>query len=424
VYFLQLGRVDLASHLLFEKNDREKLFFDKDGRFLRKIALIILVCIVLFLIFSLLTRERDEPDLQSTSLRLTDARDGITDFAFAQDSRTLIFPDDLGSHDDYQTEWWYYTGNLESEDGRPFGFQLTFFRRALSAFDADSSRAADQDPSHWRTNQIYMAHFAISDIHSDEFYSQERFSRGAVGLAGASGEPFQVWLENWSATEIRPGQVRLEAKADDFAIELTLVETMQPILHGDEGLSQKGPEPGNASYYYSIVQQEAAGEIVIGNDSFDVAGLVWMDHEFGTSALSSDAVGWDWYSLQLSDGSSLTFFEIRQNNGELSPYSSGTYIDSNGLATPLEMSDWQVEVTKQWTSPYSGAGYPAEWRITVPSLDLYLEGTPLMADQELNESTVYWEGAVSFEGSAGQYPIRAVGYIELTGYAHPMTGRF
>lgn len=384
----------------------------------------VLVGIGLFLIFIHWTGNRDERDIQSTSLILTDARVNETDFAFAQDPGILIFPDDFGSHDDYQTEWWYYTGNLESEDGRPFGFQLTFFRRALSAIDTSSFGAADQDPSHWRTNQIYMAHFAISDIHNANFYSQERFSRGAVGLAGASGEPFQVWLEDWSATELQPGLIRLEAQTDDFAIELTLVETMQPILHGDAGLSQKGPEPGNASYYYSIVQQQATGEIVIGNDTYDVAGLAWMDHEFGTSALSSDAVGWDWYSLQLNDGSSLMFFEIRLEDGELSPYSSGTYIHADGLATPLEMGDWQVEVSEQWTSPNSGADYPAEWRITVPSLDLFLEGTPMMADQELYESTVYWEGAVSFEGSVGTIPVRAVGYIELTGYAHPMTGRF
>jgi predicted secreted hydrolase len=361
-------------------------------------------------------------------------------FARATEPGAIAFPRDLGPHPAYQTEWWYYTGNLETAGGRQFGFQLTFFRVALKPEIGDERleispsptpnpqspisnpsiklRTSLQSPiSNWRTNQVYFAHFTISDVAGDAFYEHERFARGAAGLAGAQAEPYRVWLEAWRAGEVAPGQVRLVAAADDVALDVVLTETLPPILHGDRGLSQKGLEPGNASYYYSIVQQETAGTVRVGAEVYEVAGRTWKDHEYSTSALSPGAVGWDWFSLQFEGGAALMFFQIRREDGSLQPESSGTFIYPDGRTEAIGLDEWELEVTDTWTSPESGAEYPAGWRLRIPSLDLVLAGEPLLADQELNVSTVYWEGAVRFRGTWQGRPVSATGYIEMTGYA-------
>ena len=362
----------------------------------------------------------DAPPL-AASLESLPAAGDTAGFARATQPDAIVFPRDLGPHDDYQTEWWYYTGNLTTADGRPFGFQFTIFRRALSPpGPTGDAPAAGSD---WRSNQVYLAHFTISDIAADAFYPAERFSRGAAGLAGATADPYRVWLEDWTIAAVAPGQVRLTAHTDAVALDLTLTETLPPVLHGDGGLSQKGPEPGNASYYYSIVQQAAAGTVTVGGQAFDVTGQAWKDHEWSTSALSAGAIGWDWFSLQLDNGGALMLFEIRRADGTREALSSGSYIAPDGSVTPLALGDWTLEVTDTWTSPASGGEYPAGWRIAVPSLGLELSGRPLMADQELNLSTVYWEGAVGFSGTQDGAPISAQGYIELTGYAGSMEGR-
>jgi predicted secreted hydrolase len=347
--------------------------------------------------------------------------DGQTSEAYARATEpgAVEFPRDLGAHEDYQTEWWYYTGNLQTEDadglsGREFGYQFTIFRRALQP--PDEVPDVDQ-PSAWRSNQLYLAHFTISDIEEDEFYVAERFSRGGADLAGAHAVPYRVWLENWSVVEITPGEVRIQAESDEVTLDITLKETIPPVLHGDGGLSQKGPQPGNASYYYSIVQQQTSGQLVIGENRFDVRGLSWMDHEYSTSALSPGSTGWDWFSLQLDNGDALMLFQIRREDGTIEPYSSGSFIESDGTAVSLTHETWQLEVLDTWVSPDSGAEYPAGWRLQIPAIDLQLEGRPLMADQELQVSTIYWEGATEFTGSLAGEPVTARGYVEMTGYA-------
>ena len=365
------------------------------------------------------------PEAALESLPVAGSAEG---FARATEPDAVEFPRDLGPHDDYQTEWWYYTGNLSTADGRPFGFQFTIFRRALTPDESTDDTDLEEEPvegvdSSWRSNQVYLAHFTISDIQADAFYPAERFSRGAGGLAGAQADPYRVWLEDWSAEEIAPGQVRLRARTADVALDLTLDETLPPVLHGDGGLSVKGPEPGNASYYYSIIQQQAAGTVAVGGESFDVTGLAWKDHEWSTSALSAGAIGWDWFSLQLDNGGALMLFEIRREDGTREATSAGSYIAPDGTVTHLALGDWTLQVTDTWTSPTSGGEYPAGWRIAVPSVGLELEGRPLMANQELNVSTIYWEGAVDFSGTLDDTPVNARGYIEMTGYAGSMEGR-
>lgn len=340
-----------------------------------------------------------------------------TGFARATEPNNIQFPRDLGPHNDYQTEWWYYTGNLDDGNGRQFGYQFTIFRRALTP-ELVADAASD-----WRSNQVYLAHFTVSDVANEAFYPHERFSRGAAGLAGAQAEPYRVWLEDWSVEEVASGEVRLLADGGEVALDLILRQTLPPILHGDGGLSPKGPEPGNASYYYSQVRQETRGTVRIGNETIDVTGLSWKDHEYSTSALSDGAIGWDWFSMQFDNGSSLMFFQIRREDGTLEPYSSGSFIAADGSVTHLSVDDWSLEVLDEWTSPTSGATYPAGWQIEIASLDLTLEGRPLMLNQELNVSTVYWEGATQFSGTLAGQPVSALGYVEMTGYFASMNGR-
>ncbi len=381
--------------------------------------LIVVGCVLVVLFTWQALRAGNNAQPPQAALESLPPAGSIDGFIRAIESGAVEFPRDFGPHDDYQTEWWYYTGNLATADGRPFGFQFTIFRRALSP-SPENSPAATSD---WRTNQVYLAHFTISDIAAGVFHPAEKFSRGAAGLAGAAADPYRVWLEDWSIEEIAPGRVRLRARTNEVALDLTLDEALPPVLHGDGGLSQKGPEPGNASYYYSIIQQQAAGTVAVGGETFAVTGLAWKDHEWSTSALSAGAVGWDWFSLQLDNGGALMLFEIRREDGTREPTSAGSYIAPDGVVTHLALGDWSLEVTDTWISPTSGGEYPAGWRIAVPSVGLVLEGRPLMADQELNLSTTYWEGAVAFSGTLDGAPINARGYIEMTGYAGSMAGR-
>lgn len=343
---------------------------------------------------------------------LEEASTNAVEFKKALTPQAWQFPQDFGAHEDYQTEWWYYTGNLETAEGRDFGFQLTFFRQALT----NSIPAATG--SNWRSNQIYSAHFTLSDVAQQQFYPYERFSRGTVGLAGAQALPYRVWLEDWSASETEPGKVRLQAKTDQVALDLIVEQTLPPILQGDRGLSIKGLEPGNASYYYSLVQQPTSGTITVEGKSFQVTGLTWKDHEYSTSALTPGTVGWDWFSMQFDNGSALMLYLLRHEDGSSESTSAGTYIAPSGDTTPLTWSDWQVKVLDTWKSPKSGATYPAKWTIEIPKLDLKLRAQPLMPNQELNVATAtYWEGAVRFNGSQDERPLNGAGYVELTGYA-------
>jgi predicted secreted hydrolase len=380
----------------------------------RFIAVFLILIVAAFAFWFLRSEDTAVPANAALESLLVD--DGTTSDAFARATvpGAVNFPRDLGPHEDYQTEWWYYTGNLQTEDGRDFGYQFTIFRRAMQPM---SEVPQVDNPSTWRSNQIYLAHFTVSDMGGDEFHVAERFSRGGAELAGAQAQPYYVWLEDWSVTEVEPGTVRIQADTEDVSLDLTLVETMPPVLHGDGGLSQKGPEPGNASYYYSIVRQATSGELVIGEETFQVDGLSWKDHEYSTSALSPGSVGWDWFSLQLDDGSALMLFQIRRDDGSIEPYSSASFISNDGALQTLGHEEWQLDVLDTWTSPHSGGEYPAHWRLRIPSIDLDLEGRPMMADQELNVSTIYWEGASEFSGTLSGEPVTARGYVEMTGYA-------
>ncbi|MBI3733275.1 MAG: carotenoid 1,2-hydratase [Chloroflexi bacterium] len=333
-------------------------------------------------------------------------------FARADHRRLFTFPDDHGPHPEYQTEWWYYTGNLETADGRHFGYQLTFFRRAIAPTAA--ARA-----SQWATNQVYFAHFALTDVKSGAHLATERFSRGAAGLAGASGQPYRVWLEDWEVTSLSAdgGRVRLRAEDAGRALDLTLAADKPPVLHGDGGLSPKTNAAGNASYYVSFTRLSTQGTLTSGGQTLTVGGLSWMDHEFGTTSLGPDAVGWDWFAAQLSDWREVMFFQIRQRDGSIEPLSSGTLIEADGTARHLRREDVDVQVSGRWASRATGATYPAGWTLTIPSADLRLTLQPYVPDQEMRVSITYWEGAVVITGQSRGQPVSGSGFVELTGYS-------
>ena len=334
-------------------------------------------------------------------------------FLTADGSRVLTFPEDLGPHPDYRTEWWYYTGNLQTPEGRHFGFELTIFR--VSLLPPSAELPAD---SEWYNRSVYFAHFAVSDIATGRFYAFERYSRPGPGLAGAQADPYRVWLEDWSIAESPSGEYRLRAAQPDIILDLTLTDEMGVVLHGEDGYSRKGQSPSNASYYYSQPRLRADGVVQIEGAQYSVTGLVWKDHEFSTSALDRNQIGWDWFSLQFEDGGSLMLFQLRERNGRTSDSSSGTFISPDGTPQPLKNTDFAMDVLAQWRSPHTQGVYPAAWEIVLNRPECVLDVRPWMDDQELHFSTVtYWEGAVRFEGTCEGERVSGNGYVELTGYA-------
>ncbi len=330
----------------------------------------------------------------------------------------LSFPKDFGPHTDFRTEWWYYTGNLATADGRKFGFQLTFFRRAVEPPADRVKRASD-----WATDQVYLAHFTLTDVSAKQFHYFERLERGAAGLAGATVTPaFQVWLHDWSVAQTGSNDYRLQAEEQGIAIDLRLVDATGPVLQGDRGYSQKGPQTGNASLYFSQPRLESQGTVTAGGQTYEVSGVSWMDREISTSALSKGEVGWDWFALHLDDGSQLMAYVLRRSDGSISAFSSGTLIAPDGATRHLTQNDFQIAVESTWKSPHSGGVYPSHWKLSIPSAGLELDIQPLLADQELNVSFIYWEGAVQFHGTYGGKPVAGLGYVELTGYAKSMEG--
>jgi predicted secreted hydrolase len=346
-------------------------------------------------------------------LELAAVLGGETDPGFARATavRAFEFPRDHGPHAGFRNEWWYFTGQLRAADGRRFGYELSLFRNALSPRPA-------QRASRFAASEVYMGHFALTDVAAQRFRFFERFARGAAGLAGAQAAPFAVWVEDWSVrvTPGNPDAWTLAAAAGDVRLALMLTPQKAPVLQGDRGLSRKSAEPGNASYYYSIPRLAAHGRITVGDETLAVTGGGWLDREWSTSALSPEQSGWDWFGLQLADGTELTFYNLRRKDGGRDPHSAGSFVNAEGHVVRLGTDDVVIEVRDSWQSPRGGR-YPAAWRLVVKPVDLALDIRPLLADQELDVSIRYWEGAVDVSGTRGGRPVRGEGYVELTGYA-------
>lgn len=357
--------------------------------------------------------ESDSDAMMAGSIEASAALSGADTAGYtrADTVRAFIFPADHGAHPQYKTEWWYYTGNLVSTTGRKFGFQLTFFRSALSPDSVHSI-------SDWAGNQLYMAHCAIADIGGEQFHAFERFSRGAAGLAGAEGDPFRVWLYDWKAASVGTTlfPIRLTAATDTTSLNLVLDSLKPLVLQGDRGLSKKGRGEGNASYYYSYTRLGASGSLRIGGETYTVQGQAWLDREWSTSALEEGQTGWDWFSLQLSDNREIMYFQLRDTAGRADAFSSGTFVMADGRTRHLNPGEVKLEILDRWKSPHSGAEYPSGWRLLVPSENVDVIVTPHLRDQELQVSIRYWEGAVGVQGTSGGQRVTGNGYVEMTGY--------
>jgi predicted secreted hydrolase len=356
---------------------------------------------------------------------------------------SLEFPRDHGPHPGFRSEWWYFTGVLQTPAGttprRRFGYQFTIFRQALGP--APAPRA-----SGWATGNIYMGHLAISDLDGDpkrpRFHAYQRFARDGLGLAGARATPFEVWVDDWrvagrpegaetfpltlharAATGDHPGTVA-DSAADVPRASLDLVVSAGrgPVLQGDQGLSQKGPGPGNASYYHSFTRLPTAGTVTLAGQSFTVSGATWLDREWSTSALDAAVVGWDWMGVQLADGRDVMVYKLRTAEGTAAPESRATLIDPDGHTRLFAPPAFTLAPTGQWQSADGRARYPAGLRLQIPAAQVDLGITPLLADQELTLAVRYWEGAVAVTGAASGRAVSGNGYLELTGYATSAPG--
>jgi predicted secreted hydrolase len=331
----------------------------------------------------------------------------------------IELPRDHGAHPGVRTEWWYLTANLDGDDGRRYGVQVTFFRYGL-----DPSAPAEGD-SPLRARHALAAHLAITDVDGGRLVHAERVRRADGGFAGFATDDLDVWLGDWRIG--RGGRDVLVATASDRATEIDVELRYRPgkelIRHGLGGYSQKGSDPGNASAYLGLTRLEVEGALTLGNRRVEVTGAGWFDHEWGTSQLGEGVVGWDWFSLRLGDGSELMLYRLRRRDGSADPFSSGTMIAPDGSSRRLGVGDVIIESIDTWTSPTTGGDYPSGWRISVPSESLDLEVEPELDGAELDgrasTGVVYWEGPVVVTGSK-----TGEGFVELTGYAGSLEGRF
>jgi predicted secreted hydrolase len=326
------------------------------------------------------------------------------------------FPRDYFNHPDYQTEWWYTTGNLTASDGHHYGFELTFFRQGV-----------DRDPGKqetWDIQDLYLAHLALSDLDGGKFYHSERTNRAGPGLAGIDEKQKRIWNGNW---EIQwNGEEEILKVADEkFSLSFSLRSEKPPVIHGVNGVSQKAAGVGRASHYISFTRLLTSGTIEMAGRSISVRGTSWMDHEFFTYSMDAEQVGWDWLSLQFEDDTELMLYQFRRKDGVSDPYSSGTYVDSGGKPVHLTAADFRLVPTGEtWTSDVTGAKYPVSWNVEIPKLGLKLAVTTGLKSQELAGGSKiapsYWEGAIAIEGTRRDTSVRGVGYLEMTGYARAM----
>ena len=332
----------------------------------------------------------------------------------------FVFPRDHFDHPQFQTEWWYYTGNLRAKDGHRFGFELTFFRQAGSVKDTLISTAA------WRPHEFYLAHFAVSDLDGNDFLHRERLNRAGPGLAGAGLHDGRYWNGNWGVRWLQPldGRQVLEAVTEQATLKLNLAPAKKPVIQGVNGISRKGPGPGEASHYISFTRLIASGSLRWKNADVQVGGTAWMDHEFFTEPADNTLIGWDWFAIQLDNNQELMLYRLRRNSSPPDKFSSGTFIDEKGEAKPLDASQFVLTPEQHWQSPESGQQYSVGWKISVPNLQLELtERTPLKQQELFSKdrlSPSYWEGAVTYTGTMRSNPVQGVGYLEMTGYAGAM----
>ncbi len=334
----------------------------------------------------------------------------------------IVFPRDHFAHPEFRTEWWYFTGHLKAQadaDARDFGFQITFFRNGVTP-----PRIAAATKSNLILRDVIFAHVAVSDLTQGTFTFDQILRRGSLGEAGL-GVPGQsglvVHVAGSSLQLQDDGAWLANITTPEMQMTLSFNPTRSPLFHGDNGLSAKGDAPGQATYYYSSTRLQTSGTVILRGKPFKVSGSSWLDREWGSSQLGPDQTGWDWFSLELSDGTDLVLYQLRTSATTASRNSSGTLRTSDGKTRHLPASKFTLTPVDYWTSETSKARYPIAWKIEVPSEKIVLYATTPLKNQELRlEPVTYWEGAITATGSHADSPVTARGYLELTGYDAPL----
>ncbi|WP_299143001.1 lipocalin-like domain-containing protein [uncultured Tateyamaria sp.] len=315
-------------------------------------------------------------------------------FAMPRPDRQFTFPEDHGPHPDYRIEWWYITANLTDADGTAYGLQWTLFRSALAPGEAEG----------WSSPQVWFAHAAVTT--PEAHHASERFARGGIGQAGVTAAPFEAWIDEWALRGPNFDTLALNASGQDFAYDMALTADGPLVFHGRDGYSVKSAE-GQASYYYSQPSYNIEGTLTLSDGPVQVTGSAWLDREWSSQPLSETQTGWDWFSLSLDDGNKLMAFRLRQSDGD--SFSSGTWIDADGNATPIP--DGIVQAEPREITEVAGRKVPTRWRVAVPDRQVDVTVEALNPQAWMDLSIPYWEGPVRVSGShTGQ------GYLEMTGY--------
>lgn len=373
--------------------------------------------------------------------------------------RKLIFPQDHGIHDGFKTEWWYFTGVLFDSDSNKYGYQLTFFKSMLpnlnltqlkgdytqlqdnlTQLESDSTqlnvnmtqlndnltplngKLTSLEDDSWRTNHIFMAHFAVSDVSNGNFYQFERFSRPSAGISGVLNYPFKAWVEDWTVFQtdstdygdVLP-DLKLIARAENVVLSLDLHSLKQLILQGNAGYSQKSPLKGNSSLYYSSSRILSEGFIELNGKRTALKGNSWFDREWSTSFLDKNQAGWDWFSIIFDNYTELMLYRMRNKDGSTSLMTAGTLINRDGTSLKLNYTDLKIVPTRFWDDG-NGSNYPLNWLIEIPSLKYSIRIEPALDRQVLNGVIKYWEGAINAYCDKNGTLIHGYGFMELTGY--------
>lgn len=368
-------------------------------------------CFVLFPLLLLAVACSEKPQTASQGLGVWLGDQPGEGFKRAIEARDFSFPQDHFDHPGYRNEWWYVTGNLQDMSGNEFGYQLTFFRIGISP----AGQARERE-SAWAAETVWMAHIALSDLGAARHYHDQRFARGAAGLAGVKAAPFTVWLEDWNITGASDGSFpwELTAANADFSLQLNLSPLKPIVLQGENGLSRKSSGQGNASYYYSLTRLQTAGEILVAGNRYEVSGLSWLDREWSTSVLASHQVGWDWFSLQLDDGSDVMYYQLRNQQGAADDFSAGKWVKVDGAAQAIRKHEISLQPIRYWKSS-SGRRYPVEWRLELPGKHISWRIEAALDNQEMRTVVDYWEGVVRVYDALSKKQI-GKGYLEMTGY--------
>jgi predicted secreted hydrolase len=384
---------------------------------MKKLIFLILILVIVAGVYVFLGNISDSPESEYVSVASAMSAVADENYSRALEPREFIFPQDHGAHNDYKLEWWYFTGNLHSADGQSFGYQFTIFRNALSPDSVEIN-------SSYSANQLYFAHFGLTDISSGKHYNFEKFARGDSKLAGAESNPLNIYIENWTIKAVYPDgdfkrpEFSINANTDVLKLNLKLIPQKNMVLHGDRGLSPKSLVPGNASYYYSYTRLKTDGVVTIDGQNYNVSGNSWMDREWSTSALSKGQTGWDWFSIQFDDNTELMYFRLRDSAGK-TDFAKGTYIMADGQY--LALTDDEVFFKTNATNKLeSGTVYPSKWQISIPKYEIDIQSQVRTKEQEMKLSVKYYEGSISITGTKGKKPLKGYGYVELTGYENKL----